>query len=189
MKRPLYSDYLQLVQKLASRLARKLPPSIAVEDLIQEGNIGLLQAIKRYDPKKNDNFPLYARQRIMGSMLDSIRCRHWFAATLAGLEDASTLQSPLDLAARTRKNEIGRRVYTATRQLSSKKRRVLQMLYVDGLPADQVAKRLYPIPHTKGLTEEQVAERLQVAVQRVEDLRASAVQILRFKLADLKPKG
>lgn len=55
----------------------RLPSSIDIDDLIQAGAVGLLDARQRYDPMQGASFDTYAAQRIRGSMLDALRERDW----------------------------------------------------------------------------------------------------------------
>ncbi|KEY91215.1 RNA polymerase sigma factor for flagellar operon [Candidatus Photodesmus blepharus] len=66
-----------LVKRIAHHLLGRLPPSVQVEDLIQSGMIGLLEAKKNYDGMKGASFETYAGIRIRGAMLDDIRRGDW----------------------------------------------------------------------------------------------------------------
>lgn len=70
-------DYLSLVYKIAGRIHNRLPMSVQVEDLRQSGIIGLLKAIRSFKPDKGVAFEYYARLRISGEILDSIRGMDW----------------------------------------------------------------------------------------------------------------
>jgi RNA polymerase sigma factor for flagellar operon FliA len=65
--------YTPLVKRVAYQVASKLPANVEVDDLIQEGLIGLLDALKKYVPQANLSFEVYARMRIKGSIYDSCR--------------------------------------------------------------------------------------------------------------------
>jgi len=69
--------YMGLVRSVAQRIAAKLPPRVVLDDLIADGVIGLLDAVAKYDPEKNDNFKKYARIRIQGAIIDGIRVFDW----------------------------------------------------------------------------------------------------------------
>lgn len=73
---PSYAErYLGLVNSIARRLGRKLPPTVETDDLISDGAIGLLRALGRYDPGRGVRFATYAQHRIRGAMLDGLRAR------------------------------------------------------------------------------------------------------------------
>ena len=76
-KNHLLSEHAPLVKRLAYQLKAKLPPSVEVDDLIQAGMIGLLDAITRYEDDHGAQFETYAIQRIRGSMLDELRNSDW----------------------------------------------------------------------------------------------------------------
>ncbi|QXO18155.1 MULTISPECIES: RNA polymerase sigma factor FliA [Vibrio] len=69
--------YSVLVKRIAHHLIGRLPPSVLIEDLIQAGMIGLLEAQKNYDGSKGASFETYAGIRIRGAMLDDIRRGDW----------------------------------------------------------------------------------------------------------------
>ena len=69
--------YLPLVKWIAYRLAVRLPYNLEVQDLISAGSLGLLQAMRDYDPSRKNRFETYASIRIRGAMLDAIREQDW----------------------------------------------------------------------------------------------------------------
>lgn len=69
--------YSVLVKRIAHHLIGRLPPNVLVEDLIQAGMIGLIEAQKNYDGSKGASFETYAGIRIRGAMLDDIRRGDW----------------------------------------------------------------------------------------------------------------
>ena len=71
-----------LVKRIAYHLMARLPPSVQVDDLIQSGMIGLLEASRNYDPSQGASFETYAGIRIRGSMLDEIRKCDWAPRSL-----------------------------------------------------------------------------------------------------------
>ena len=76
-KEQLVSQYAPLVKRIAYHLMAKLPPSVQVDDLIQNGMIGLLDAISRYEEGLGAQFETYAVQRVRGAMLDGLRENDW----------------------------------------------------------------------------------------------------------------
>lgn len=65
------------VKRIAYHLLARLPASVQVDDLIQAGMLGLLEAARRYDPAQGASFPTFAEPRIRGAMLDEIRKGDW----------------------------------------------------------------------------------------------------------------
>ncbi|MEA5097356.1 MAG: RNA polymerase sigma factor FliA [Burkholderiaceae bacterium] len=78
----LITEHAPLVKKLAHLMKAKLPPSVEVDDLIQAGMMGLLDAINRYEEVHGAQFETYAMQRIRGSMLDELRNSDWVPRSL-----------------------------------------------------------------------------------------------------------
>lgn len=73
----LIRDYTPLIKQIAKNIAVRLPPSIDTDDLLSAGVIGLIDAIDKYDPKRNNKFKTYAEYRIRGAMLDELRTQDW----------------------------------------------------------------------------------------------------------------
>ena len=69
--------YAPLVKRIAHHLLLRMPASVQIDDLIQSGMIGLLEAAKKYDVSKGASFETYAGIRIRGSMLDEVRKGDW----------------------------------------------------------------------------------------------------------------
>jgi RNA polymerase sigma factor for flagellar operon FliA len=65
--------HLPLIQAIAKRLVKRLPPSVEVEELINIGVIGLLDAWDRFDSSKGVPFRAYAEMRIKGQIIDALR--------------------------------------------------------------------------------------------------------------------
>lgn len=76
-KHSLWQRYVPLVRHEALRLQVRLPASVELDDLLQAGGIGLLNAVDRYDALQGTAFTTYAVQRIRGAMLDELRSRDW----------------------------------------------------------------------------------------------------------------
>ena len=73
----IFEQYSSLVNRIAHHLVSRLPPNVQVEDLIQSGMVGLLEAKQNYDPSKGASFETYAGIRIRGAMLDDLRKGDW----------------------------------------------------------------------------------------------------------------
>lgn len=76
-KNHLLTEHMPLVKRLAHHMKAKLPPSVEVDDLVQAGMIGLLDAINRYEDNHGAQFETYAVLRIRGAMLDELRNSDW----------------------------------------------------------------------------------------------------------------
>src|SRR3989339_1034972 len=71
-----------LVKRLAHQMMTKLPHSVQIDDIIQAGMMGLLDAASRYDEFHGAQFETYATQRIRGAMLDELREADWLPRSL-----------------------------------------------------------------------------------------------------------
>lgn len=69
--------YASLVRFIAEKIAARLPASVELDDLISSGVIGLMDAIKKYNPKMENKFKTYAEFRIRGAILDELRAQDW----------------------------------------------------------------------------------------------------------------
>ncbi|QJR81870.1 RNA polymerase sigma factor FliA [Alteromonas pelagimontana] len=76
-KSQLVEQHALLVKRIAHHLLARLPASVLVDDLIQAGMIGLLEAAKNFDGSKGASFETFAGIRIRGAMLDEIRRGDW----------------------------------------------------------------------------------------------------------------
>ncbi len=66
-----------LVKRIAYHLMGRLPDTVQLDDLVQSGMLGLLEAIKHYDATQGASFETYAGIRIRGAMLDELRRADW----------------------------------------------------------------------------------------------------------------
>ena len=75
-------EFAPLVKRIAHFMMLKLPSSVQVDDIIQAGMIGLLDAAGRYDELRGAQFETYASQRIRGAMLDELRGADWLPRSM-----------------------------------------------------------------------------------------------------------
>lgn len=73
----LVTQHAPLVKRIAYHLVGRMPASVQVEDLMQAGMIGLLEAARNYDACQGASFETYASIRVRGAMLDEIRKTDW----------------------------------------------------------------------------------------------------------------
>jgi len=69
--------HLPLVRTVVDRIAVHLPPTVDRDDLFQAGVIGLIDALNRFDPTRDNAFSTYAVMRIRGQVMDELRARDW----------------------------------------------------------------------------------------------------------------
>lgn len=70
-------EYAPLIKYVAQKIASRLPPNIELDDLISCGVIGLMDAIEKFDPTRENKFKTYAEFRIRGAILDELRAQDW----------------------------------------------------------------------------------------------------------------
>jgi RNA polymerase sigma factor FliA len=76
-KDQLIMEYAPLIRYIAQKIAVRLPSNIELDDLISSGVIGLMDAIEKYDPTRDNKFKTYAEFRIRGAILDELRAQDW----------------------------------------------------------------------------------------------------------------
>ncbi len=81
----LVMEHVGLVRTLGQRLAQRLPAQVELSDLISVGVLGLIDAATRYKPSLGVPFDAFARRRIQGAMLDSLRDMDWAPRSLRRL--------------------------------------------------------------------------------------------------------
>lgn len=95
-------SHMDDVKQVARSIIRRLPPSVQLDDLIQAGSIGLIDAARRFGPYRNLPFRQYARIRITGAIFDSLRELDWASRYFR------TRQQKLDNATRSLQSKLGR---------------------------------------------------------------------------------
>jgi RNA polymerase sigma factor FliA len=91
------------VKQIARNILRRLPAFVQLDDLIQAGSIGLIDAARRFGPCRNLPFRQYARIRITGAIFDSLRELDWASRYFR------TRQQKLDNATRALESKLGRK--------------------------------------------------------------------------------
>lgn len=76
-KNKMITEYAPLIRFIAQKIAARLPSNIELDDLISAGVIGLMDAIDKYDPSRDNKFKTYAEFRIRGAILDELRSQDW----------------------------------------------------------------------------------------------------------------
>jgi RNA polymerase sigma factor for flagellar operon FliA len=156
--------YLPLVGAIARTVSRGLPPSVEIDELMNDGVIGLIAAAQRYDPDRGVGFSTYAGHRIRGAMLDGLRERDPLPRTLRRmqkaaadgllgpgcgiqfleLEHAASVPADDDAGpeALAMEADLRRRVWQGLEALPARDREVLVLRMVHALPLRVVAGRL-----------------------------------------------
>lgn len=95
-------EYAPLIKFVAQKIAVRLPSNIELDDLISAGVIGLMDAIEKYDPTRDNKFKTYAEFRVRGAILDELRAQDWVPRSI---RDKSKL---LDRTMASLENDLGR---------------------------------------------------------------------------------
>lgn len=95
-------DHLSLVRVIAIRVHENLPVHVDLDDLVHAGVLGLFDAVEKYDATKNVAFQSYAKHRIKGAILDSLRQLDWAS------RDMRKRQKQAEAATRSLSLKLGR---------------------------------------------------------------------------------
>ncbi len=127
--------YTPLLRAVAYRLGSALPSYVDVNDLVQCGVFGLIDAVERFDPERCPRFESYAVPRIRGAILDELRAQDWVPRTVRGrvreLERAQERLEARHLRAPT-ESELAAELGLSVREVRSLGRQV-QLLSVEAL--------------------------------------------------------
>ena len=112
-KDKLILEYAPLIRFIAQKIAVRLPSNIELDDLISSGVIGLMDAIEKYDPTRDNKFKTYAEFRIRGAILDELRAQDWVPRSVrdkAKLLDRTTMELEAQLGRIPADEEIAQRL-------------------------------------------------------------------------------
>ncbi|MGA3098920.1 MAG: FliA/WhiG family RNA polymerase sigma factor [Bryobacteraceae bacterium] len=161
-------ENLSLAKAIAIRVHENLPVHVDIEDLIHAGVLGLIDAVEKFDSAKNVAFQSYAKHRIKGSILDSLRQLDWAS------RDLRKRQKQVDALTRDLSAELGRPPGEAEvargMGVSVERWRTMSMeLRTAGLaplcgprPSDQDRDRAEEFPATPDLRPDLMCERQQL---------------------------
>lgn len=99
-KDKLVIEYSPLIKFIAQKIAIRLPANIELDDLISAGVIGLMDAIDKWDPTRDNKFKTYAEFRVRGAILDELRAQDWVPRSVrdkAKFLDKTMVQLEADL--------------------------------------------------------------------------------------------
>jgi RNA polymerase sigma factor for flagellar operon FliA len=172
------ADYLPFVRAIARRLRARLPANIEVDDLVQAGMIGLIDARCRFDPSQGVPFEGFAIKRARGAMLDELRRDDWVPRSVRRGQrangDAVGEMVSLD--------DIERAGASADPSSVLAHKQAMQALaaMLERLPAREQQVLMLRCEHD--MTLKQIAEVLGVTEPRVCQLQAQAIAQLRRRL-------
>ena len=148
----LFQQYMPLANKIACRKQRDMPRCVQLEELKSAAYFGLLDAATKYDEKKHDQFPVYARIRILGEINDYLRrCtwggrnRQFYGWSLDVPVYGSRSRRPVPLEesltemlemSQTEREEL---FADLTKSLPQKVRNIMRYYYLDGLTMKEIS--------------------------------------------------
>lgn len=190
--------YASLVRRIAHHLLLRMPASVLVDDLIQSGMIGLLEAARKYDASKGASFETYAGIRIRGAMLDEMRKGDWAPRSIHRklrkvAETIKTVEARTGKDARDKEIaeelEIGLDAYHAILQdvRGSRLFSLDDMLEGDDAAVEGVAARL-PGP-CDGLQRGRFRDRLAAAIEELPDREKLVLSLYYGEEMNLKEIG
>lgn len=112
-KDKLILEYAPLIKFIAQKIAVRLPSNIELDDLISSGVIGLMDAIEKYDPSRDNKFKTYAEFRIRGAILDELRAQDWVPRSVrdkAKMLDRATLELESTLGRSANEEEVAQKL-------------------------------------------------------------------------------
>ncbi len=110
-KDKLVLEYSPLIKFIAQKIAARLPSNIELDDLISSGVIGLMDAIDKWDPTRDNKFKTYAEFRVRGAILDELRAQDWVPRSIrdkAKQLDKATSALELELGRTATEEEIAK---------------------------------------------------------------------------------
>ncbi|MEL6368164.1 MAG: RNA polymerase sigma factor FliA [Pseudomonadota bacterium] len=194
----LISENLTLVKRIAHHIMAKLPASIELDDLIQAGMLGLIEAASHYDPSRGASFETYAGIRIRGAILDEVRKSDWTPRSVHRRYRNIT-EAIADLQARTGKDPSDQEIadhldmpleeyHAILRDSTSCRLFSLDQPYVDSGRTQEVESTDFAEPDS-ALEETQFADRLAEAIGRLPERERLVLSLYYQKDMNLKEVG
>jgi RNA polymerase sigma factor FliA len=113
-------EHLPLVKAIAIRVHESLPVHVELDDLVHAGVLGLFDAVNKYNGEKNVAFQAYAKHRIKGAILDSLRQADWASRDLRRRQkqvDSATRELAAKLGRTPSENEVAEQAGVSTDRL------------------------------------------------------------------------
>ena len=117
----LIREYTPLIKFIAQKIAVRLPSNIELDDLISSGVIGLMDAIEKYDPTRDNKFKTYAEFRIRGAILDELRAQDWVPRSVrdkAKLLDKTVADLEAELGRQATDEEVASKLTGQSRSMA-----------------------------------------------------------------------
>lgn len=191
MRNQLMSHYGGAVVIEARRIHKRLPRCVDLDDLVNRGHMGLMDAVERYDPKRGHTFEAFTMKRVRGAINDELRDTDHLPRSWRRLEKKGamaprlgSLDTPLlGCAGRTHRNLLHLLSDTKGAEPSDHKQGELRdFINVHLKRRESLIMILYYI---EGLTMSEIGETIGVEESRISQLHKESLKILRVKLEAL----
>jgi RNA polymerase sigma factor FliA len=116
----LIMQYYPMVRRVSFRMVRRLPRHVDVEDLVNIGMLGLIDAVDRFEPGRAQSFSAYARIRVQGAIVDEMRKNDWVPRSVrdrAGRLDRARQELKLQLNHEPTAEQLAERLGITTQRL------------------------------------------------------------------------
>lgn len=172
----LVNEHLEMARSIAIQIYTGLPAGFDLEDLIQIGCLGLIEAATRFRPRQHKGVPFsaYARPRIRGMILDAVRGHNYELATAPGLEGVAEPAAESEVEVRMDSATITVTVTRALAVLTPRQAAVIRKYYegADGGRKDRT-------------TCADIAQEMGLSRSTVQTIRRDAIEMLRRKATPL----
>lgn len=183
----LLKEYSYLVEIIAYRMLKNLPPNIESSDLINAGAYGLYEAIRKYDSSKKTLLKTYAEFRIKGAMLDFLRSQDPIPRSRHKKEKLGEIE-PLEFVnVESLKNESphsGEERNDPFINASARERAEKISSAIKELPSRE--RTIIKLYHYEGLTLKDIGSRLGITEGYASQIHSEVIKKLKKKLKELK---
>ena len=159
-------DHLPLVKAIAIRVHENLPVHVDLDDLIHAGVMGLFDAVTKYDGEKNVAFHSYAKHRIKGAILDSLRQLDWASRDLRRRQkqvESVTRDLAIKLGRTPHETEVAEQMGVGLRRWRQMQMELRTVGLVSATPnPDQDRDRAQEFPATPSLQPDRMCEQRQL---------------------------
>lgn len=169
-------DHMNIVLPIARHISKGLPPSFELDDLVQAGHLGLIDAADKYDDGQGVPFAAYARQRVRGEILDSVRRRKYVDATHDSIDDHTydlKDTSLMDAEKLVEHREKVERIDRALEALTAREKVVIQMHYRQDQNLIAVGEVIECHPSRASQLHTAALGKLRIELRHDEDLEAA----------------
>jgi len=181
------TEHLPLVWRVARQIARRLPASVDVAELVGAGTLGLIDAMNRYEVARCDRFAAYAEIRIRGAILDQLREMDWMpraARTKRKRLDATQAQLQNSLGRTPEVADVAKALGTTVAGIERMRREVLQADLVRDIDADALVDG--GVGPERALEHRELRARLVVAIGTLPQRHQQVLSL--YYVDDLKLK-